>query len=845
MALRVELEARRIQGSIGDLALELREGPRGVGLLARVRAEVGSRVHAAVRAEREAGPPGYRAELPVQLRLQVDGFEVELGGRIDGLFEGPDHLMVEEVKSLTLGGAELHRVRAESFPDFCLQLRLYCLALEEGRRANPTLAGLPELPLRARLLLVSLLDGSRREIALAPEPASTRGQLEALLRRAVARARASAARNEALAALAGRLRFPYPTLRPHQAELLEAIESGLAHGQPVLAMAPTGIGKTITALLGGLRFALGRGARLAYLTSKTTQQPMVERTFEDLCRAADLERGELRALTLRAKEGMCPPGHLLCHPDICPYLEDFQARLEGGQAVDQLLAGCARIDPDMVRAVGEAHRLCPYALQLAVLPQVEVVIGDYNYVFDPGVALLELIGEERTRNLVAVVDEAHNLFDRARGYYSPFLARSALAELQSALDRGEFLARVDRTDQLALEGVQSTVDGQALFTGLRGFVQALDEAVLAEARAAELAERAALENCRVAEPDIQGWLRLGDRAGELLIPYVLYNRTHRLVRRPDPVLALLHTVGRLRDVLKLGGREFAAYAAYPGAPAGAGFGVLCANPASRLQARHEELEGCVALSATLAPLGYFADVLGFAPLAPLNLDLPSPFARENLGVFVLPQVKTAFRARARYHEPIARLIEQTCAARPGRYAAYFPSYQFLADVRRHLGPATGQILVQDPGMPAGLRQRLLDRFRASRGACLLAAVMGGAFSEGVDLPGEELLGAVVVGPGLPQVGFERAVMRAYFEAEYEHGFAYAMLYPGLQRVIQAAGRVIRTPEDRGVIVLADERFAQAHVGACLPSHWYRHEPAELVTEDLPAALEAFWSGRRA
>jgi DNA excision repair protein ERCC-2 len=832
MPLAVDLDTRRISGSIGDVCEILREGPRGAGLLGRARAELGARIHQRLRDEREAASPDYRAERPVELRALVDGFEARLGGRIDGLYTPPGRRLVEEVKSLALGGAELARVRPEFFPDYCLQLRLYCLALAEAEPGPP-----PE----ARLTLVSLLDVARRELDLTPEPAATRAQLEALLREAIARARQAEQRAEELARLAERLVFPYPTTRPHQADFQEALEQGLARRQPVLATVPTGTGKTVAALLGGLRAALRQGGRLAFLTSKTTQQRLVERTFEDLCQAAGLERGELRALTFRAKEGMCPPGHLLCHPDVCPYLQDFQGRLERGGALEQALAAGSRLDPDEVRAVGESHRLCPFELQLALLPHADLLVGDYNYVYDPSVALPRLVGEEADRGLVVVVDEAHNLFDRARGYYSPFLARQDLLELAGALERGEFLAKAERSEQLKLEGLVSTIDGPSLFSDLRVYLQALEDAVQVEARAAEESGRAPLEGCRVAEPARETWRRLGERAGELLIPYVLYNRTHRLIRKPDPLLELLHRAGRLRDVLQLGGQEFVAYAADETAPDGAGFGVLCVNPAGRLHERHVEVLGTVAMSATLAPLDYFADVLGFQPLEPLKLSLPSPFPRENLGVFVVPEVKTAYRARAQSHEPLARLIEQTCAAHPGRYAAYFPSYRFLADVQRHLRlPQGGRVIVQDAGMPPALRQRLLDTFRASPGPVLLLAVMGGAFSEGIDLPGEELVGAVVVGPGLPQVGFERAVMRAYFDETYERGFAYAMLYPGLQRVIQAAGRVIRTPEDRGVVVLIDERFAQAHVGACLPPHWYRDDPAELVTTDLAASLRAFW-----
>ncbi len=252
------------------------------------------------------------------------------------------------------------------------------------------------------------------------------------------------------------------------------------------------------------------------------------------------------------------------------------------------------------------------------------------------------------------------------------------------------------------------------------------------------------------------------------------------------------------------------------------------------------MAGTIAISATLTPLSYYEDVLGFAALNPVMASFASPFPRENLGVWVVPSVSTAFRARGRHREAIARIIEQTYEAKHGRYVAFFPSYQFLTEVHPILKIPAEHVLVQQQGLTGPERKRLLTAFRESSGPVLLLAVMGGVYAEGIDLPGAELIGAVVIGPGFPQVGFERAVMRDYFEREYERGFAYAMVYPGMQRVIQSAGRVIRTPDDAGVIVLADRRFADAELAACLPAHWYRYDPSELVTDDLPKALAAFW-----
>jgi DNA excision repair protein ERCC-2 len=271
-------------------------------------------------------------------------------------------------------------------------------------------------------------------------------------------------------------------------------------------------------------------------------------------------------------------------------------------------------------------------------------------------------------------------------------------------------------------------------------------------------------------------------------------------------------------------------------------GVVCVDPSRRLEAHHRRAAGVVAMSATLTPLAYFSEVLGLSRLDPLLTSAPSPFPADRRLVRVVPTVSTTFREREASAPEVARLIERVVAVRPGCYAAFFPSFAYLSLVAPKLRLPPSQVLVQLPSMATPLRQRTLDRLRAAAGPVLLLAVMGGVFGEGIDLPGEALIGAIVVGPGMPAVSFERALMQRHFDERYEAGFAYAMIYPGLQRVIQAAGRVIRSEEDRGVIVLLGRRFAEGELGRCLPPHWYRHDPAELCCDDPVPALEAFWNG---
>jgi DNA excision repair protein ERCC-2 len=303
----------------------------------------------------------------------------------------------------------------------------------------------------------------------------------------------------------------------------------------------------------------------------------------------------------------------------------------------------------------------------------------------------------------------------------------------------------------------------------------------------------------------------------------------------------LRTISQLSDAITADEPELVSYVAGRDGPSGAGMGVICVNPARRLEPIHRQALGTVAMSATLTPLAYYAEVLGFGRLDPVTTSVPSPFPTEHRRVVAVPTVSTTLRERDRYCSDMARLISETVAVRPGRYVAFFSSFGFLSQVLAKLDIPPDQLLVQLPQMSEVLRLRTLNELRSSSTPKLLLAVMGGVFAEGVDLPGDSLIGAIVVGPGLPSVGFERALIRNYFDEQDGCGFEYAMLYPGMQRVIQSAGRVIRSMDDKGIIVLLGRRFAERRYAECFPDDWYQYDATELVTNEPVGELERFWT----
>jgi DNA excision repair protein ERCC-2 len=698
--------------------------------------------------------------------------------------------VVEEIKSTALDADRLAPTTAADWPGYVGQLELYLWILHEAQVGEPV----------GRLVLVSLLDGSKHVLGVPLDAEKTgrfvRARLEEI----------TAARDRRIAWLhwrrEARVPIPHPEWRRGQREISEATLWGLQIGHQVLVEAPTGLGKTAAVLHGVLQFALARDLQVFWATSRTTQQDGVERTVARFAEAGL----PVRTIVLSAREKACLNTVVACRPDACRFARNYYDKLREKDLVHTLVESRRTSRADL-RAAGTDAEVCPFELSLDASEHVDLVVGDYNYAFDPGVYLRRHFGEDAGRWIV-VVDEAHQLIDRAREYGSP---RVSAADANRA---AEFL----------------WADAE-----YRVFAELVEDIASLIERTARAADGPRRDGAVVATLPREELGRMVDRIDAVAMDYALVRARRPLaaIGERDPWIDLARSVLRLAASAEMAGPETVCLASdVPGAE---WLGLSCLDPSAWLGPRLARLGGFVAVSATLTPTAFYRDLLGLQRERVDVVQVPSPFPPENRRVLVAPRVSTAFKDRAAHAAPTAALLQQCIAAIPGNVAVYFPSFAMLRDLAARWSLPGRELLAQEPTMPDALRREWLDRLARPGPPAVLAAVLGGIFAEGIDLPAGALSGVLVVGPALPPVGLERDLLANYYEERYGQGFRYASLVPGMTRVVQAAGRLIRRPEDRGVIVLLDRRFRWKEYQEMLPADWVVE-----VADDPAAEISRFF-----
>jgi Rad3-related DNA helicase len=694
-----------------------------------------------------------------EVSLAGDYGLLHVRGRADGY--DPDQNLIEEVKTF--------RGQFSSIPDnhrhlHWAQLRIYGHLMCEQMDMQ-----------EVNLALVYFDIGNQQETLL--RETRSRAELKAIFEdhcgRFIAWAeqemRHREARNTALVGM----RFPHHDFRPGQRQLAEAVFRASAGKRCLLAQAPTGIGKTVGTMFPALKAAPKENIdKLLFLAAKTPGRKLA------LDAAATLKAGgaiPLRVLELTARDKACEHPDKACHGDACPLARGFYDRLPAARAA---ALDAPLLDRDTLRTVGLAHDVCPYYLGSEMARWSDMVVGDYNYWFDGG-AMLYALALERGWRVSVLADEAHNLVSRARGMYSASLARAGLRaaravappSVQKPLEKvGRAWTEAGKGAPLPYQVLESLP--QKLLDSLQNATSAINEHLAAFPEPLE----PALQEFYF---DALQFLRLAESFGD----HSLFDLTRTDER--DTELAIRNLV-----------------------------------PAPFLKPRFEFAHSTTLFSATLSPWNYFADLLGM-PEDTAWVDVDSPFVASQLKVDVARGISTRYQHRKASLAPIADLMAAQYEQAPGNYLAFFSSFDYLeqaADTLARRHPAIPSWR-QSRRMSEAERSAFLERFTSeSRGIGF--AVLGGAFGEGIDLPGARLIGAFVATLGLPQVNPVNEQLRGRLQTMFGAGYDYAYLYPGLQKVVQAAGRVIRTEQDQGTVWLIDDRFARPEVLALLPAWWH-------------------------
>ncbi|WP_194791464.1 ATP-dependent DNA helicase [Pseudomonas sp. UFMG81] len=702
---------------------------------------------------------GYEAE--VALEGEYQGLRVR--GRADGY--DPAHNRLEEIKT--------HRGDLARQPDNHRQLhwaqaKVYAWLLCQARQLAD---------IEVALVYLDIDSDSQTVISEQHSATALQEFFETQCQRFLAWARAQAQRlaerDLGLQALA----FPYPAFRQGQRQLAETLYKAVSTGRCLMAQASTGIGKTLGTLFPLLKAVVPQQLdKLYFLTAKTPGRALALDALRQLTR--DGSQPALRALELIARDKACEYPENACHGESCPLAKGFYDRLP---AAREAAAALPLLDRASLREVALAHQVCPYYLGQEMARWVDLLVADYNYYFDAHALLFGLAQANQWRTAV-LVDEAHNLVERGRQMYSASLDQGQLQALRQSKPAG-LVSALDRLNR----------QWNALYKAQVAPYQASEQLPEAFLRALQQCIGLIQERMNQAPADIE-----------------------------PKVLEFFYQALQFSRIADLFDEHFLFDISQRNAARGRRLATLCLRnvvPARLLGPRISAARSVTLFSATLNPRHFYSDLLGM-PADTAWLEVAAPFRAEQLDVRIVSQVSTRYQQRQASLAPIVELIATQYVDRPGNYLAFFSSFEYLEQVAQLLAERHPELPQwrQAPGMDEAGREAFLARFVAD-GQGVGFAVLGGAFGEGVDLPGTRLIGAFVATLGLPQVNPVNEQFKQRLGRQFGAGFDYAYLYPGVRKVIQAAGRVIRGDQDRGVLYLIDERFTEPRVRQMFPSWW--------------------------
>lgn len=728
----------------------------------------GTKAHQQV--QRQYGETDQK-EVYVSAEIPYGDLLFVVDGRCDGLLAEEDGLMtIDEIKSTS---GDLALITEETYPVHWAQARCYAYMVARER-------GLPRM--RIQLTYMQLPTGELKRYRQEADYAELESFVQEVVRQYAPYAEMLHTHREARDRSILQLSFPFKTYRAGQRKLAGAVYKTIEEKVSLFAKAPTGIGKTISTTFPAIK-AIGEGhlQHLFYLTAKTITRTAAEEAFA-LMQAGGLH---LHAVTITAKDKVCFQEEVSCRKEDCPFADGYYDRIN--DAVLDILTHETLIGRQVIEKYARKHRVCPFEYSLDLAYAADAVICDYNYIFDPKVSLKRMFGEQKSLTAL-LVDEAHNLVDRAREMYS------------AEMNKADFLAL-----QRGYKGMNTDVYRAA--KAVNGFFIALRK-------------------------ETEGPHRIDRNKPEELINLAeefIFHAEQELAS-PGPgagaaaedAALLLQTYFAAQSFVRTGKLYDERYVTYAEVTAkDLRIKMFCLDPSHLLREMGKGFRSRILFSATLSPLSYYRDMLGATP-EDYTVSIPSPFAREQLDVTIHP-LSTRYRDREKTKDALAELLRQLALGRSGNYLYFFPSYAYMNLIYELVTAEPMEnvrFLVQQGAMSEQEREDFLAAFDADNKETLVGfAVMGGIFSEGIDLVGDRLTGVAVVGVGLSQIGLERDIIRDYFNEQGKDGFDYAYVFPGMNKVLQAGGRLIRSENDHGVLLLIDDRYLHPHYNRLLPEEW--------------------------
>jgi DNA excision repair protein ERCC-2 len=722
-------------------------------------------------------------------------------GKIDGVYETQDRFEIEEIKSVLLPAKEFTAVTAELFPEFKEQVLFYSYLLQrqhEGMEVTPYLR------------LINLINNKIKTFKIDYNPF----EIETLLtRRAQMLIDKINQEEQLLRVRQNQLKkwpFRLKEQRPQQVEMMQQITRTLQNQKHLLVSAPTGTGKTAGALFPAIRFAFENRKKIFFITAKTTQQKIVSETLHAFKTSSLM----FHILFMRRSSEMCCNDVYFCHGDYCPYANAYYDRLNASNLIDTLLQQ-KMVLPDTVFDLAKQNRLCPAEVMKDLVLHVDVIVGDYNYVFDPGVYLRRLFYRNDYSDWILIIDEAHNLHERGMAYYSPDLNRQEIRNLKRAIDNRQTTIKAFRRLKTALIEIEKHLEeyqqeGEIYHHQQSAFTVDID-------------------------PD--RWQNLFNQYELAYIQYCIHKLRKKSIIQDDPFETYYYRLRHFLHVAQIAGEAYVPY--YTTEHAGA-LKIQCTDPAMPLGQRIRGFHSVIAMSATLDPVLYYQRLLGFPRENTDTLLVGSPFPAANRQLVIVPGISTRYNRRQSNYAHYAQIVEQVVTLQEGNYIIFCPSFEFMQNLYLFLGNLPGQKILQRMHMDTAAREDVISRLQDQSQPNLLFAVLGGIFAEGIDLHGDMCIGVIIFSPGLPKVTYERELIARYFEQKEGNGFAYAYLYPGINKVIQAAGRLIRSAQDTGIIVLVDDRFAEREVMDLLPAYWFKEASSVSVTSAYQPVIRSFW-----